>query len=872
MAPPGRAREPSVEPSTEADEFIQNVSVYYQQRGTNFDPEPRLGNRRVDLYRLFKAVVERGGYDAVSAEKLLWRKLGQEIGLGSTSLASLAFQLKSTYYKNLAAYEISTVHGKVPPPREILEDISARGGDLLTRTLENFRPPGTSQGQPANGEDSELGLGEGPNTPSQVTGEVEEAITGGRSIRAALQPAYPEVATLQKPKSTGPVPLRPVLTPGNNPSLFKERVRAARDNWTRKRGEQLKSDGVMSPGTGFPGPNIYIRCLLGLKSGIQREQDFALFHLVKISYERGDRFKFEIFPALADALISKALEVAAMFFDVQWTVSYDANTMNTSLDVLNGLEGTPDLLDRIQACTRLQVVLDMHSEDFRRCLTKITEACLVLRNLVLLDKNAEFLAAIHSARDMIVIVLNLPRTPLVVEMQHYVLEIAEHLTARLALSSEDPLYVSLVGQLESQDRGKIILALRALARISLFVKGTDHQHSVPSSILKRLCHMILLDDEDLSLACADFLHRYLAVEKNVKSLVKSVSVHSLVAQLVRQLLHGAQVVMPNPTTQAMTAPRGAETSTPIDVPREIFDQLMAIEEPERSAMWLHCVLVEDPNYEIPQVEIWKAYTDRFPPSLVGDRNLPASDFIKHVSIIFSGAAAHAVDLPNGGQRYVIRGIRWRSSPTDLEGRVLHRCLWWNEPSVECGKHLAEMEEIYDHVLDGHLQVPKVASGRYDTTIYPDRQYKCQWAGCRRFWPDGTNRAHHMAAHIKVHLSDITRAEVERARVEERASQSSSRAEDQAPRESLIVVPVDERGQPIGLPFAVLELLKQLARQLPKLDQPDGHESWIEIAFALVKHRLLEIMGQSNVMRDSINELMAAIAAGERASRQIRQVD
>lgn len=42
-----------------------------------------------------------------------------------------------------SAYEIETYWGEVPPPREILEDISAKGGDLRSRTLENFPPPNT---------------------------------------------------------------------------------------------------------------------------------------------------------------------------------------------------------------------------------------------------------------------------------------------------------------------------------------------------------------------------------------------------------------------------------------------------------------------------------------------------------------------------------------------------------------------------------------------------------------------------------------------------------------------------------------------------------------------------------------------------------
>ena len=37
-----------------------------------------------------------------------------------------------------SAYEISTFHKREPPPKEILEDLTAKGGDLLHRTLENY--------------------------------------------------------------------------------------------------------------------------------------------------------------------------------------------------------------------------------------------------------------------------------------------------------------------------------------------------------------------------------------------------------------------------------------------------------------------------------------------------------------------------------------------------------------------------------------------------------------------------------------------------------------------------------------------------------------------------------------------------------------
>lgn len=99
----------------------------------------------MDLYKLYKRVTEEGGYDVVSdtkGNKLMWRKLGQDFHLGSSAAPTLAFTLKSAYYKNLAAFEIKHFHNKEPPPKEILEDVTAKGGDLLNRTVDNFvRPP-----------------------------------------------------------------------------------------------------------------------------------------------------------------------------------------------------------------------------------------------------------------------------------------------------------------------------------------------------------------------------------------------------------------------------------------------------------------------------------------------------------------------------------------------------------------------------------------------------------------------------------------------------------------------------------------------------------------------------------------------------------
>ena len=77
------------------------------------------------------------------------------------------------------AYEIKTLRGREPPPIEILEKLTAKGGDILSRTVENFRPPQKSS--MFNG-DSESG-GEGSKTPKDEKMDIDEPGSLGRSSR-----------------------------------------------------------------------------------------------------------------------------------------------------------------------------------------------------------------------------------------------------------------------------------------------------------------------------------------------------------------------------------------------------------------------------------------------------------------------------------------------------------------------------------------------------------------------------------------------------------------------------------------------------------------------------------------------------------------
>lgn len=283
---------------SDIDDFLKTLAVYHEKRGTQLESKPKVGHKTINLLHLYDTVVEYGGYDKVCEEKTAWRKVGTELGLNHNSNPGLSFQLKTVFYKNLAAYEISTIHKKEPPPREILEDTTARGGSLLTRTMENWQPSARKEQSALN--DQEASGDDG--TPSRDRNESEEAPGSGRATRS-LRQAPPQRMLFQpdssssrmtrnvsatshtsspqlnhqqqqsqsrgastsfnpsgsmenssasvtnyEPRPQHALTLRPVITPGNNAAEFKRREQIAKAQAAGKTAPS-RNVGILLPGS-----------------------------------------------------------------------------------------------------------------------------------------------------------------------------------------------------------------------------------------------------------------------------------------------------------------------------------------------------------------------------------------------------------------------------------------------------------------------------------------------------------------------------------------------------------------------------------------------------------------------------------------------
>ncbi|KAI0483628.1 arid/bright DNA binding domain-containing protein [Xylaria cf. heliscus] len=935
-----------IDRSPEYNDFIQKLTAFHEKRGTSFEPEPRLptmhGHVNVDLYKLYKAVIDKGGYDELNKVQKAWGQLAGELGMyyaDNKGMGQLSFQLKQDFYRYLAAYWIQDCYGRDPPPKEILEQQScaSKHGPVLTRTLENFklsaRRPGeetpTRDERPAESTPTSANRASGrlreappqrvpfqpdtgpsrqtrnvsshhntpnsnatqnnyhgnqaqqnhhhlpqqhnPNNPLHVIQAQQAALRGASS---SFTPANSEIASRLgdpfEPRPPFSVPLRPVHTPGNNSVEFAKRQRLLKTQTAGLGNVQTLARPVLPP-AGYEGPNIYTRCLQALRSGIPAEQAFALNHLVKISYERGDKYKFDSFLGLAEGLIEKALEVGSLFYDVNWQISYSGDQDSSNPGVLDGLDGTPDILERIRNLAPKPVLDHLQPADFSDHLLRITEAVLTMRNMVMLVENAVYMSEVYPLKDVLCIILHLPDLEMLVEIKHFALDIAEQVTPWLSLDSGDPLYQTLLAQLDSADRGTILTALRAISRISMNLEATNKLQGVPAVVLQNIMNWLLLNDEELMDACLDFLYQYTAVVANVESLLEAVNMENVVPHLVRLLAHGAKRVKEEKILQPEKKELCTEEVPPL--PFDLHEKLRNTDEPTRCFQWLKTLFEEDAESHITQIAIWQAYQGSFG-ALAGVRsNLSAADFIRNVSHVFANARAQIIRGPGEVQRFIIEGIRARTAPCHYETREEYtRCQWQIVKGAvpkRCNQFFLGGEQMWHHVLTTHIGVPIDENGKIENK---EIATSCDWADCVKYPAPRTIKLAELTRHIKTHVPSAPK----------RPQQDGTEPTAKRQRKSYItpaktmsltwektVVTSDERKpnveQAAGIPLSAVLVLRNIARNVVKTESEEellkknemGGESggWNEKLFRPVMARLFEVMTENKALAGYITSLL-----------------
>lgn len=509
-------------------------------------------------------------------------------------------------------------------------------------------------------------------------------------------------------------------------------------------------------GAGVPGPPLLVRVALALKSQQDKEVDWAIGHLIKISFERHQEFKLERLPSLAECL------VYSLGFQV----------------------------------TKAKQVSDL--TDISLCMDRAIGIALVLRNSVLSVENAKHVAQTKLVISVLEASIRCAKTFNNLEFLHYCLDISEMISSYLHVEDEkNVFYLALCEFLNSSDYSILIATLRTLARLALNDRNNRLLQDLKSNVIANIIALVETDNEEIVAAALDFLYQYTTYRTNTSNLLASQEAWMLVDQLIRLMMYQAQerfMTVTIENSESNPAVKHEATSS-ISLPMEELQQLVAMREPERSVKWMRCCFEPSSDDYVLQTDIWQLYCSDMEraqgPNVMG---ISPADFIKVSSHAFYNARAMTVSTPQLPVEYVINGIKRRKFPTSVNGMRYQPCRWCLDSGKECGELLLGTPLLHSHLQEMHIFPQILETG------------KCRWSDCKyeiqRLTPASELSHYQLLSHIVTHLHDDSLETLVEGR------KLSPSREFRIP---LLLTAVDDQGDATGIALTATLVLRNLVR-------------------------------------------------------------
>ncbi|XP_056654770.1 AT-rich interactive domain-containing protein 3B isoform X3 [Monodelphis domestica] len=167
----------------ERKEFLDDLFIFMQKRGTPINRIPIMAKQILDLYMLYKLVTEKGGLVEIINKKI-WREITKGLNL-PTSITSAAFTLRTQYMKYLYAYECEKKALSSPAELQAAIDGNRREGRRPSYSSSLFSYSPTTPGGPTS-------LLSPPKIRFPILGLTPSGSGGSNS------PRLPPAATLRK--------------------------------------------------------------------------------------------------------------------------------------------------------------------------------------------------------------------------------------------------------------------------------------------------------------------------------------------------------------------------------------------------------------------------------------------------------------------------------------------------------------------------------------------------------------------------------------------------------------------------------------------------------------------------------------------------
>lgn len=194
------------------------------------------------------------------------------------------------------------------------------------------------------------------------------------------------------------------------------------------------------------------------------------------------------------------------------------------------------------------------------------------------------------------------------------------------------------------------------------------------------------------------------------------------------------------------------------------------------------------------------------------------------------------------------------------GQVYDRCLWRKGPGKVCDSFVATPKGMWEHLLGDHLRAPKRENSKWDFAGTSSRPYSCRWGECRRFQGKTTTSLYDIGMHVKTHLPDTSARAATRQRYNRTGGEDTAH-EGEFESQLFYNTTVDERGDAAGIPLTSALVLRNLARNLPKVETKDAEGvGWTSKLFGPVEPQLWYVMAHNKPLAGYMADLTATISA------------
>ncbi|KAI8917428.1 hypothetical protein BC831DRAFT_484971 [Entophlyctis helioformis] len=789
--------------------FIRELDELHRNQGTTLQTEPVLGGKKLDLLKIYRLVMQAGGYEAVTRDRGGWRRIGIPFDLPPTCTNS-AFIFKQVYQKNLLVYEL--LHTGQPITSATILPLLGRQDGSAGNTPRNKRSRADA------------------STPIYPSPQLQFQLQQQQRMQQHL--------LLQQQQQ-------------QQQQMLQQRQLAQMNQ--QRDASSLKTNPDDGNDARYLQGGWHNRLTLALRSQLPNEIDWAFNKLIKITYDFN--FQIGILPGLAEVLIEHmqplfgSLILNTSPLDFETTLMHEPDMDNGALgwevsansDQRTQLEQHEPLQHRgkkrsIPHMLNLKSLCDVPffaNTESAILLERVHQALHIFRNLSFMADNAAHMSKDSALVTLLAKAVALPATTNFVEIKQYALDIYENLAAHLVLRGPSDFYLAcLKKMIFESDRSRVIGSLRSLIRLASNETNERVILAIDTSTIQRLIQLLLVPDEEILVGVMEFLYLFTSTSPDsglrITQCVRF-NVIRLLLKFVKWHNHGADhalIANRPPGPPPTLAPPPAPQRPPSYLASHAVDHFQA-------AIWLQGILEADAKYAISSSALLGEY-ERYCKA-AGLKAITPRELTKLIQSVYGSKASF---LPT-----MIQGVRPRA---DSEASLLP-CFANLAPSAADTAAAAdvEMHDTEEEVDAGQVtpsstaaaassaaaaaQTPMVCAWMRGTCnaattstgvvahVLRDHDTSalvCEWKQCTRYTVDRpAPSVQHLARHLWTHVSAATAGAT--AGVGATTPAAEAEAKGAATSAAAAAVPPHIYPDPAedlrGIPLCALLILRNIAR-------------------------------------------------------------